>query len=142
MSKPWRQSDLESYLDEALDPEEMARIEQALRKDKQLLEQLAAINARRDAGVHSLAEIWRRHRLSCPPREQLGSYLLGALPPEISHTIEIHLEMVGCRYCRANLADLDKRQSEAPAAAEARRRKYFQSSAGYLESGNTGSERT
>lgn len=132
MSKPLRQSDLESYLDEALPPEEMARIEQALRKDRQLVRQLAAINARRDAGVHSLGEIWRRHRLSCPSRQQLGNYLLGALADEAADYVTFHLELVGCRYCRANLTDLQKQQAEASEAVETRRRKYFQSSAGYL----------
>jgi hypothetical protein len=110
----------------------MARIEQALRKDRQLVRQLAAINARRDAGVHSLGEIWRRHRLSCPSRQQLGSYLLGALAQEAADYITFHLELVGCRYCRANLSDLKKQQAEASEAVETRRRKYFQSSAGYL----------
>jgi len=132
VGKSLRQSDLESYLDEALPPEEMARIEQALRKDRQLVRQLAAINARRDAGVHSLGEIWRRHRLSCPSRQQLGSYLLGALADEAADYVTFHLELVGCRYCRANLTDLQKQQAEASEAVETRRRKYFQSSAGYL----------
>jgi len=132
VGKSLRQSDLESYLDEALPPEEMARIEQALRKDRQLVRQLAAINARRDAGVHSLGEIWRRHRLSCPSRRQLGSYLLGALADEAADYVTFHLELVGCRYCRANLTDLEKQQAEASEAVETRRRKYFQSSAGYL----------
>ena len=66
------QSDLQAYLDEALAPDEMAAIEVELRKKPELLQQLAAINARRDAGVHSVGEIWRRQRLSCPAREQLG----------------------------------------------------------------------
>ena len=132
MSKPLLQSDLESYLDEALPPEEMARIEQVLRKDPQLVRQLAAINARRDAGVHSLGEIWRRHRLSCLSREQLGSYLLGALADEAADYVTFHLELVGCRYCRANLTDLKAQQAEASETVETRRRKYFQSSAGYL----------
>lgn len=135
MRKPIGQSDLEAYLDEALPPEEMARIERTLRKDRRLVQRLAAINARRDAGVHSLGEIWRRHRLSCPSRQQLGSYLLGALPEEAADHITFHLEVVGCRYCRANLTDLEKHQAEAPEVAETRRRKYFQSSAGYLRPG-------
>jgi len=135
MPKPLRQSDLEAYLDEALPPEEMARIERALRKDPALRRQLAAINARRDAGVHSLGEIWRRHRLSCPPREQLGSFLLDALPDELADYITFHLEVIGCRYCRANLTDLERQQAEAPEVVETRRRKYFQSSAGYLRGG-------
>lgn len=135
MPKPLRQSDLEAYLDEALPPEEMARIERTLRKDPELRRQLATINARRDAGVHSLGEIWRRHRLSCPPREQLGSFLLDALPDELADYIAFHLEVIGCRYCRANLTDLERQQAEAPEVVETRRRKYFQSSAGYLRGG-------
>lgn len=135
MPKPLCQSDLDAYLDEALPPEEMARIEQALRKDPALGQQLAAINARRDAGVHSLGEIWRRHRLSCPPREQLGSFLLQALPDELADYITFHLEVIGCRYCRANLTDLERQQAEAPEVVQTRRQKYFQSSAGYLRGG-------
>jgi len=132
VSRPIAQSDLESYLDEALPPEEMAEVEKLLRKDSQLLSQLAAINARRDAGVHSLGEIWRRHHLSCPARRQLGSYLLGALPDGMAAHVAAHLEVVGCRYCRANLADLERQQAESPDAVHTRRRRYFQSSAGYL----------
>jgi anti-sigma factor RsiW len=132
MPKPLRQSDLDAYLDEALPPEEMARIEEALRKDAQLRGRLAATNARRDAGVHSLGEIWRRHRLSCPSRQQLGSYLLEALPDEQAEYVKFHLEQIGCRYCNANLADLERQQAEAPDAAVTRRRKYFHSSVGHL----------
>ncbi len=135
MPQTIRQSDLEAYLDEALPPEQMVRVESALRKDPELIQRLASINARRDVGVHSLGAIWRRHRLSCPSREQLGSHLLGALPPEVSGYIDFHLETIGCRYCQANLADLSKQQAESP-DAETRRRKYFQSSAGYLRGGS------
>ena len=134
MPKNIRQSDLEAYLDEALPPEEMARIELALRKAPELIRQLSVINGRRDAGVHSLGEIWRRHRLSCPSRDQWGSYLLGALPEEVEDYLVFHLETIGCRPCRANLADLQKQQAEAHAETETRRKKYFQSSAGYLRS--------
>jgi len=126
------QSDLEAFLDEALPPEDMAGIEKALRKDPALARRLAAINGRRDAGIHSVGAIWRRHRLSCPTREQLGSYLLGILPQEAADYVGFHLELVGCRYCQANRRDLERQQAEARVAAQSRRRKYFQSSAGYL----------
>jgi hypothetical protein len=132
MTAPLKDSDLELYLDEALPAEEMARIEQALRTDRLLAERLAAINARRDSGVHSLGEIWRRHRLSCPTRQQLGSHLLGAISAEWQNYIVFHLETVGCRYCQANLADLKRQQAESSEVVQTRRRKYFQSSAGYL----------
>ena len=132
MTQPLRQSDLEAFLDEALPSGEMARIEERLRRDAELARALAEINARRGAGVHSLGEIWRRHRVSCPTRENWGSYLLGALPPEVADYMKFHLEVVGCRYCQANLADLQNQQAETAQLAQTRRQRYFQSSAGYL----------
>jgi hypothetical protein len=126
------QSDLEAYLDEALPVETMAKIERALRGDAKLAERLAAINGRRDAGLHTVGEIWRRHRLSCPTREQLGSYLLGVLEDDVVGHIRFHLDVSGCRACQANLDDLKNRQIDEPAAVDTRRKKYFQSSAGHL----------
>src|SRR5437016_14159156 len=120
------QSDLQAYLDESLGPAEMAAIELELRRRPELLQQLSAINARRDAGVHSVGEIWRRHRLSCPSREQLGSYLLGALEREQADYIDFHLETIGCRYCQANVQDLRAQQQETAQAANTRRASLFQ----------------
>lgn len=125
-------ADLESYLDEVLSSEEMSRIEAALRAQPELLVQLSTINGRRDAGVHSVGEIWRRHRLSCPTREQLGSYLLGALDTDHADYIAFHLEKVGCRLCVANLDDLRRQQEETDEAVQVRRTRYFQSTAGHL----------
>jgi hypothetical protein len=132
MAKRFTQSDLEAYLDEALPVEAMAKIEAAMRDDRKLAEQLVAINGRRDAGLHSVGEIWRRHRLSCPTREQLGSYLLNVLDADVASHIRFHLDVSGCRTCQANLDDLKTRQSDEPAAVDSRRKKYFQSSAGQL----------
>jgi len=125
-------TELEAYLDEALPPADMARIESALRADAGLARRLTAIVSRRDAGLHSLGAIWRRHRLSCPDREKLGSYLLDALSDEERHYIRFHIEVVGCRQCQANLADLGERLRQQPAAVEHRRRRFFQTSAGLL----------
>jgi anti-sigma factor RsiW len=125
-------AELEAYLDEALPVEQMTAIERALRSHEELLKRLAQINGRRDAGVHSLGEIWRRQRLSCATRQDLGSYLLGVLSDEQVEYIRFHIDTVGCRFCAANLADLEAQQAEAADHKERRRRKYFQSSAGYL----------
>jgi len=132
MSNPFRQHDLEAYLDEALPVEEMAGIEKALRDDPSLVRQLAAVIARRDSGLISLGEVWRRHRLSCPARQELGSFLLGVSPDDVAQYVTFHIDVVGCRYCQANMADLKNQQAEAQASAADRRRKYFQSSAGHL----------
>lgn len=133
MTREFTEAELESYLDEALSPIEMAEIEDLLRQRPELTEQLKAIHGRRDAGIHSLGEIWRRHRISCPNRELLGSYLLGVLEPAEQEHIQFHLETIGCRLCNANLEDLQARQQEAERATHERRSRYFQSSAGYLD---------
>lgn len=128
----FRTSDLEAYLDEALPAAEMARIEKAARKDATLLKQLTEINGRRGAGVHSLGEVWRQRRLSCPSREQLQAYLRSELEKPHAAYVEFHIAVVGCRYCQANMADLQSRQAKPKPVDQERRRKYFQSSAGYL----------
>jgi hypothetical protein len=131
-ARPFTTLELEAFLDEALSPEEMARVEMALRSQPKMARALAEISARRDAGVHTLGEIWRRNRASCPSRDQLGSYILGAMDGEQTDYINFHIETVGCRYCQANLQDLKRRQEESAESSAQRRSKYFQSSAGYL----------
>ena len=86
----------------------------------------------RDRGEHSLGAIWRRFRLSCPGREQLGSYLLGVLTPEQAEYIDFHLRTIGCAFCQANLADLQARQRETAKQVDVRRRRFFNSSHGLL----------
>jgi len=133
MTHQFTEAELEAYLDEALSAEEMAKVETLLRSESDLTDRLRAIHGRRDAGVHSLGEIWRRHRVSCPTREQLGSYLLQVLEGEEQEYIEFHLQEINCRYCHANLDDLRLRKQEIEAETQSRRRRYFQSSAGFFD---------
>lgn len=132
MKSEFTQPELEAYLDESLDVERMSQIEQALRQQPELLERLAQINGRRDSGLHSLGEIWRRHQIGLPTREELGSYLLGVLPDEHADYIRFRAEVLKCRYTIANLADLKAQQREGETQVAARRTKYFQSSVGHL----------
>jgi hypothetical protein len=133
MPSKFSNAELEAYLEEALPADKMAAIEEALRHDAALQTRLTATNGRRDAGVHSLGEIWRRHRLSCPSREQLGSYLLGVLPDDAADYVQFHVEEISCRYCAASIDDLRRQQSAAESGqAQNRRQRYFQSSAGHL----------
>jgi hypothetical protein len=133
MTNPISNAELEAFLDEALPSEAMAAIEDALRNDAALAARLAAAIGRRDAGVHALGAMWRRHRLTCPSREELGSYLLDVLDPAHADYVKFHLQTIGCRYCAANLADLRTQQAaEEPTDSQRRRHRYFQSSAGYL----------
>jgi hypothetical protein len=131
---PFTDADFDAFLEEALPPARMAELEAALRDDEALQKRLAATVGRRDAGVHSLAGVWRRHRLTCPSREQLGSHLLGVLDSGLDDYVKFHLEIVACRYCAASLEDLRAQHATADVQVTERRRKYFQSSAGYLYS--------
>lgn len=125
-------SELLAYLDEMLPAEQMAAVEKQMRKSESLRNRTASLLSRRDHGLHSVGEIWRHQRLSCPSRSQLGSYLLGTLDAEHIDYLEFHIRTVGCRYCAANLDDLEKAMESTPETVQ-RRRKFFQSSAGYLK---------
>jgi hypothetical protein len=124
---------LAGYLDDALGETENAQIEQELRNSERLRIQLKQIIEERDRGEHSVGAIWRRQRLSCLPREQLGSFLLGVLDGDVQDYIQFHLQTIGCAFCLANLADLQTQQQEADGQVKKRRKRYYQSSAGLLQ---------
>ncbi len=123
-------NELEAYLDELLDTETMVLVEQQVRDDTVLAERLRAVLGRREAGVHSLGEIWRQAQVTCPDREAWGSYLLGVVEPAETAYMAFHLERIGCRFCRANVDDLQAQmERESPDVAASRRQRYFQTSA-------------
>jgi hypothetical protein len=129
---------LSSYLDDQLSDSQTALVEQALRQSEALRRQLRGVMQERDRGEHSLGAIWRRKRLTCPSREQLGSYLLGVLELDWQDYIAFHLDTVGCAYCQANLADLRALHREPATKVRERRRRFFESSAGYLRGAAAG----
>ena len=124
---------LDAYLDDGLSDTQTARLEQALRASEPLRRQLRLLMQERDRGEHSVGAIWRRQRLSCPSRDQLGSFLLGALDKDLRDYVEFHLQTMGCSFCQANLADLQALQKEPKDKVKQRRRRYFESSAGFLK---------
>src|SRR5215470_11646466 len=115
---------LHNYLEDCLSDAETAKVEQALRESESLQRMLRAIMQERDRGEHSIGAIWCRERLSCPTRDQLGSYLLKALDPAFQDYIDFHLHTIACAFCLANLADLQSLRQE-PAKAKERRRRFF-----------------
>ena len=123
---------LHAYLDDCLPEAEAARIEKALRSSEPLRKQLQATLQERDRGEHSVGAIWRRERLSCISREQLGSFLLQALDDNLMDYVRFHLETILCPFCLANLADLKAQQGEPTQQAKKRHRKIYESSAGLL----------
>jgi hypothetical protein len=123
---------LHAYLDDALTDQETAQVEQALRNSEPLRRSLRQAIQERDRGEHSLGAVWRRERLTCPTREQLGSYLLQVLDDVLQDYIEFHLRTVACPFCQANLADLQALQNDTATRSTVRRRKFYESSAGFL----------
>ena len=127
---------LRAYIDDALNENESARVETALRGDEEMRRRLREIIQERDRGDHSVGAIWRRDRLTCPSREQLGSYLLEVMDAGFHEYVEFHLKVIACSACLANLQDLQEHQAGEPTHANTRRKRYFQSSAGLLRNAN------
>lgn len=124
-------TELLAYLEEQLPAERAAQVERELRSSSVLRQQAALLVRRRDQGGHTVGEIWRRQRLSCLSRSQLGGYLLGTAADDLADYIEFHLRTIGCRLCEANLQDLRESSQRTPDTTR-RRQKFFESSAGNL----------
>jgi len=123
--------DLLAFLDELLPGVRAAEIERQLRDSPALQQRAAILLRRRDQGGHTLGEIWRRHRLSCPTRGQMSDYLNGVAEPGFAAYLEFHIHEVGCAPCAANLDDLRRGQAD-PADRQKREKKFYDSSAGRL----------
>lgn len=127
----WTDRELTAWLDELLPAARMTELEEQLRTDENLQTRIAQLIHHRDQGGHTVGEIWQRSGLSCPTRPELGGYLLETLEADAVAYIRFHLEVVGCRVCQANLADLQQHAEETDEAPE-RRQRFFESSAGLL----------
>lgn len=110
----------------------MAQIEDELRNNPELGQRLVAIHGRRDAGVHTLGEIWRRHRLTCPSREQLTLYLDGKLGKEEADYVQFHLEEVHCRLCVASYEDIRISREDDTDDSVSRHQRILDRSSHYL----------
>ncbi len=134
MQHEFTDADLEAYLDEMLDPSDAANVEEALRQEEALLHRLSHINSRRDAGVHTLGEIWRKNQVGVPTADTMEKYVKGELAAEEKNYVEFRLKSLKCRYTIAMFRDLQERQGSGEAGQlESRRQKYFDSSADLLK---------
>lgn len=132
MTPTFSDDELLAFLDELLPNERASAIEQTLRDSDELRNRLAGLIRRRDQGGHTVGEIWRRYRLTCPDRQTLGSYLLDVLDDPLQQYIQFHLETIGCRLCGATVTELEEAQAADSDQPAQRRRRYFESSAGRL----------
>jgi hypothetical protein len=124
-----------AFLEETLPASEISALEIRLRDDPLLLQRLSKLRSEEDAGAHSLGAVWRRFRLSCLSREELGQYLLGVLESDASAYVKFHVERIGCRYCQANLEDLRQQHATSGKDVQQRRQRLFATSIGRLRKG-------
>ncbi len=129
---PFSDVELAGYLDELLPFERAAAVEMALRESASLRTRVSQLIRDRDQGGHTIGEIWRRQRLSCPSRSDLGAYLLGVMEADRADFVRFHIHETGCRFCEANLKDLEAAANQQSAGVEQRRQRFFESSAGRL----------
>lgn len=133
MSTEFTNAELEAYLDESLESGRAAEIEAQVRDDAELLQRLSEINGRREAGMHTLGEVWRRNQLGVPTVEQMGNYLLGVMPEGEADYIQFRIETLKCPFTIALKSDLESRNQEPAEQSTARRSKIYNSSAGLLK---------
>ena len=125
MSSPFTDAELEAYLDESLDSTRATEIEEAIKSDSDLLQRLSVINSRRDAGVHTLGEIWRRNQIGVPSAEDMGNYLLDVLDEEQTAYIKFRMEQLKCPFTVALYDDLLAKQTESAELSASRREKFY-----------------
>ena len=61
---------------------------------------------------HLLTDLWEVHRFSCPKRSTIGAFMLHTLEADWRQYVDFHLNVLGCRFCRANLDDLQAQSAE------------------------------
>ena len=128
-SAKWSDEQLVAFLQNECSSAEASRLEAEIRANSHLRERLAQLQSASE--MHSIGEIWRRHRLSCPSREELQKKIDQSLSPAESSYIDFHLEVINCEICQANISDLQTtRLSQHD--SERRRQQIFESSAGHL----------
>jgi RNA polymerase sigma-70 factor, ECF subfamily len=77
-----------------------------------------------------LTDIWELGRFSCPKRSTIGAYVLGTLDSTWRHYVDFHLNTLGCRFCRANLDDLQGQDAQTRSTRF--RARIMESTAGFL----------
>jgi RNA polymerase sigma-70 factor, ECF subfamily len=76
-----------------------------------------------------LTDIWEYHRFSCPKRSTIGGFLLKTLEDPWQRYVDFHLNVLGCRFCRANLEDLESETADQVQQLHAR---IMESTVGFL----------
>lgn len=121
--------ELRAYIGEELAVSRSTALEGQLPSDPLLQRRLQQF-LDEDATGLAVGSVWRRYQLSCPSRSTWADFLAGRLGDGLRQYLEFHRDVVGCRLCAANVADLETVSDDA---AERRARRYFETSVGRLK---------
>src|SRR5450432_2547074 len=112
-----------------VDEKQIALIKHRLIRNLQ--EKLAA--AKEDSVVEPtdsvLTEVWEEQRFTCPKRSTIGRFLLSTLEEPWKDYVDFHVNKLGCRFCRANVDDLEKANQAEQKKIE---QKIFDSTIGFF----------
>jgi len=78
-----------------------------------------------------LTDIWKFQRFSCLKRSTIGAYLLGTLDNEWHRYVDFHVNTLGCKFCRANLEDIQSQNAKKQ--SKRLRARIMESTAGFLQ---------
>jgi len=120
------------YIRDGLSAERSREVEAALREQSELRTRLSQLMDENCGNEVAPGTIWRESQLSCPSREEWGSFLLGILDSEKSDYFQFHLETVECPFCRANVDDLQEQHQASASQRIQRQERVFRSSVGAM----------
>lgn len=122
-----------AYIRDELPAEQLREIEELLRTNAESRDQLGRLLEGTQGDQHAPGTVWRQSRLTCPSREEWGSYLLGVLDPHFAAYYRFHLDRVECPFCLANVADLRELLQSPLEQIRDRQERIFRSSLGALK---------
>ncbi|MBI1345713.1 hypothetical protein GC163_05430 [bacterium] len=129
MPSAFTDQQLVAYIEETLPLDQSVAVETALRSSTPLQHRLRSLLADYDIGPVSLGAIWRQRHVSCPNRTTWQAFLHDQIHGEFREYLQFHLDVIGCRYCAANVSDLQTRED---AQTRSRVEKIFATSVGHL----------
>jgi RNA polymerase sigma factor (sigma-70 family) len=77
----------------------------------------------------ALTEVCEENRFTCPKRSTIGRFLLSTLGEPWKSYVDFHVNRLGCRFCRANVEDLQKASEAEQTKVQ---QKLFESTIGFF----------
>jgi DNA-directed RNA polymerase specialized sigma24 family protein len=114
-----------------MDEKQIALIKHRMIKDlRERLTRDASMQDSSEPADSMLTEVWEEYRFTCPKRSTIGRSLLGTLEEPWKGYVDFHVNRLGCRFCRANVDDLQKATEQEQKRVQ---QKIFDSTIGFFK---------